>query len=109
MAKTVYPPEVQSLLDRIKNAKKTLAEVKAREQSNTPKYELKITYTVCQAKQELTLPLCSISDLGAWKEAERFLRDLFVDDDYSLIHADITEWSKTKYTSTDYFFIWRQQ
>lgn len=107
MAKKTYPPHIQAMLDKIKKAKTIVAEQRELEQSTPTKFELKTIYTVGQVEQELTLALASISDLGAWKESERFLKELFTDDDYSLVSAEITEYKKTRFITTDYFYIWR--
>lgn len=106
MAKKTYPPHIQAMLDKIKKAKTVAAEQRELEQSQPTKFELK-RFTQSAVEQELTLALASISDLGAWKESERFLKELFTDDDYSLVKAEITEYKKTRFTTTDYFYIWR--
>lgn len=110
MAKTVYPPNVQAMLDNIKRAKKAALENAALEKSRPANpFELITNYTVNQVQQQITLELASKSDMGACKESEKFLREFFIDDDYNLISAEINERNKPKFKTTDYFFIWRQQ
>lgn len=108
MAKTVYPPQVQAMLDTIKKAKQQIAEQRELELSCPTHFSLTVAYMAYQVEQELTVELSHKSELGVWKEAERFLREFFFDDDYSLIKAEIYEYHKPKYETTDLFFIWRQ-
>lgn len=109
MAKKVYPPHIQELLNKIKQAKLIEAEQKALAESQLARpYEMKTTYFINDVEQSIQIELLAKSDLSAWNEAHGFLRDFYLDDDLTFINAEIFEKRKQKYITTDLFFIWRK-
>ena len=109
MAKKEYPPHIQELLNKIKQAKLIDAEQKALAESQPAKpYEMRTTYLINQVEQSITIELAAKSDLSAWNETHGFLREFYKDDDLTFINAEIYERRKPKFETTDLFFIWRK-
>lgn len=103
------PPHIQSLLKKIKQAKREHAALKELAESQPVNYQLETSYEIAGTEQSLTFELAAESDLTAWKESERLLREIFSDESYQFIEANIYEKRKLRFTTTDnYFYFWRK-
>lgn len=103
------PPHIQDLLKKIKQAKKDHAAIKALENSHPLNYEMETTYLVAGTEQSLTIELAAETDLTAWNESDRFLRDFYSDDSIEFKEARIYQKRIERYKTNDnYFYFWRQ-
>lgn len=102
------PPNIQSLVKQIKQAKKEHAAMKELAESHSINYQLSINYRMADTEQSITVELAAESDYTAWKESERLLNEIFSDQDYQLTEANIYQKGERKFTTNDNFYFWRQ-
>lgn len=103
------PPHIQDLLKKIKQAKRDYAATNALADSHPINYEMETSYLIEGIEQSITIELSAQSDLSAWKESDRFLREFYADESLEFTGAKILQMHKEKYTTNDnYFYFWRQ-